>query len=163
MNTYAYVDEATEDFPSGLVLTSISAGEPQLIKLINNGTINPISAIMDITDLQATDRCKEDPHGDSFEAWDLDDYDNPTEIVLNIDKLKVMWLEGIRLARNSRLDYLDGLTLRAVSRNQQGEIARIETIKSALRELPEELSTSLDTAKTATDVFNIQPGVLHAE
>lgn len=98
-----------------------------------------------------------DPYRYFSDCYELDDYKKPTKIIVNLNKAKKVWLDVIRAVRNNRLGELDNLTLRALGRGNQQEVARIEGIKQLLRDLPEKIISQLEQAQSVEDIMNIRP------
>lgn len=99
--------------------------------------------------------------GDPFkyftDCYDLDDYNKPTKLIINLNKAKKVWLDVIRAVRDRRLEELDKLTIRALGRGNQQEVTRIEGIKQLLRDLPKQTIQQLEQAQSIDDIMRIRP------
>lgn len=67
----------------------------------------------------------------------FDDYKNPTEVMLDIDLINSFVMSQIKTARLECLSLLDTYQMRAIAKNDQDVIARIESDKQKLRDIPD--------------------------
>ena len=80
--------------------------------------------------------------------------DTTPELVIDIDmaKARTIYLDRLRIKRDSELALLDIEALKAI---EQGDTATLQTVaaqKQALRDLPETISADLEAAKTVGDL-----------
>jgi hypothetical protein len=88
----------------------------------------------------------------------FDNQDNPTDIVFDLDLLKIYFLNLYRQVRSNAFKVLDGYQTRALVSNNSALVAEIEADKQALRDVPQSLDYS--NAHTGLDVARTYPAAL---
>ncbi len=89
------------------------------------------------------------------EAWT----DTTPEAVIDIDMVKArkIHLDRIRVKRNAALADLDIESLKAIEKSDTFTLKTVADQKQALRDLPQNIAVSLESAKTIDELKKIQP------
>lgn len=129
---FAYVDKIS----STIVLTAFTSQE-SLERTNFETTFNSASGFLELND---NNKPTHERASEFQEAWEFDDNTNPTCIVINLDKAKHIYKKQLVEMRNQHLVGWDMAMLRALGRNDNTEVERIEQIKQDLRDMPENLN-----------------------
>ncbi len=112
--------------------TTITDKSPQ--ELVEEGVIPKGAPYLVMPDCHEDMDEEEQLKYKEIEYTSFDDYENPTEIILDYNAIMFSLVEEMRPIRNKKLESLDILQQRAMSLKKDDVIAEIEEDKQKLRE-----------------------------
>ena len=101
----------------------------------------------------------EDPKNTFQYAWNFDDNDNPTKIILDKDEIRDWKMDEIRWHRDQLLKYIDAnIVVRNIGDPEK--LAEINTNKQILKDLPGVWETTLQETDDLFDLISIYPVIM---
>lgn len=94
-------------------------------------------------------------HTVGLDMLEFNDASNPTNVVVNVDALRAKYVDKLRYMRNSCMDKLDILQMRAIATKNDDVLAEVEADKQALRDITS--SVDLSKISTITDALHLIP------
>lgn len=85
---------------------------------------------------------------------------NGTTINLDLPACRQRHLNKLRRIRDAKLTLSDSILLRALESSDTAILNEIKTIRQALRDMPQNIQTSLSFANTPEEIKSIRPAIL---